>query len=520
MVETPSTDDGTAEGRYLRLQPYREAALRRARVASKLTIPSLIPPEGHNETSDLDTPYQGIGARGVNTLAAKLLLALFPPNASFFRLSVSAFAVEKSTKQKGLMAEIEKALTRVETEVMQRMEKTALRVPGFEALKQLIVAGNVLLFLRPDGSARVYRLDRYVVRRDPAGNVLEIVAKDVLDPRTVADVFKDEIELTPASHASKTVSVYTHIKRTDAGWEVYQECRGKEIPDSRGSYPLDKSPWIPLRFTRVDGEDYGRGHVEEYIGDLKSLEGLTAAVVEAAAVSSKVVFLVNPNGVTKVSSLAKAETGSFVAGNPADVQALQVQKFADLRVAQETMAAITQRLSFAFLMNTAIQRSGERVTAEEIRYMAGELEDALGGVYSILSQELQRPLVTRLLHQMTQEKAIPGLPKEAVGLTITTGLEALGRGHDLTKLRLFLSMAVEAANLPDEMNRDDYLTRVATAIGLNTDGLVKTREEVEALRAQQNAAAMVQQLGPKAMDIARDQMNPANAQNPAAAAGG
>ena len=43
---------------------------------------------------------------------------------------------------------------------------------------------------------------------------------------------------------------------------------------------------------RIDNEDYGRSYCEEFIGDLKSLEGLTEAMVEAAAATSKVVFLV------------------------------------------------------------------------------------------------------------------------------------------------------------------------------------------------------------------------------------
>ena len=47
-------------------------------------------------------------------------------------------------------------------------------------------------------------------------------------------------------------------------------------------------------------------------------------------------------------------------------------------------------------------RSAERVTAEEVRYMAQELETALGGVYSILSQEFQYPFVNLLLGRMEQ----------------------------------------------------------------------------------------------------------------------
>ena len=64
---------GTAESRYRQLEQSRQSFLDRARDCSELTIPSLIPPDVHNATSDLYQPYQGIGARGVNNLASKLL---------------------------------------------------------------------------------------------------------------------------------------------------------------------------------------------------------------------------------------------------------------------------------------------------------------------------------------------------------------------------------------------------------------------------------------------------------------
>ena len=67
---------GTAEQRYRQLEQTRQSYLDRARDCAELTIPSLIPPDVHNETSDLYTPFQGIGARGVNNLASKLSLAL------------------------------------------------------------------------------------------------------------------------------------------------------------------------------------------------------------------------------------------------------------------------------------------------------------------------------------------------------------------------------------------------------------------------------------------------------------
>jgi hypothetical protein len=227
---------------------------------------------------------------------------------------------------------------------------------------------------------------------------------------------------------NKSLDLYTYICRKDKNWEVYQEVKGMTIPKSGGTYPLDKNPFIPLRFTRIDGEDYGRGYVEEYIGDLRSLEALTRAIVEGAAASSKVLFLVRPNGTTKQSTLARAPNGAIVQGDAADVTTLQVQKYNDFRVAQETGARITERLSYAFLLNSAVQRNAERVTAEEVRYMAQELETALGGVYSILSQEFQVPLVKLLLAKLEANGKMPKMPKDSIKPQIVTGLEALGRG--------------------------------------------------------------------------------------------
>ena len=77
---------GTAEARYRQLEQTRQSYLDRARDCSELTIPSLIPPDVHNETSDLYTPFQGHGARGVNNLASKLSLALMPPNSPWLSL--------------------------------------------------------------------------------------------------------------------------------------------------------------------------------------------------------------------------------------------------------------------------------------------------------------------------------------------------------------------------------------------------------------------------------------------------
>lgn len=501
MTETAAT---TAAGRYQQLLASRTSVLNRARDASKLTIPALMPPDGHSEGSALPTPFQGIGARGVNNLASKLLLALLPPNSPFFRQVIDDFTLEKMTQRKGLRAEVEKALNKIERAVMSEIEATAIRVSAFEALKQLLVAGNVLLYLPPEGGMRVFRLDRYVVKRDPMGNVMEIITKEDISPDMVPEAIRTE----KVSSNEKTVCLYTRVLRNGNHWVISQEIKGQTVPGSRGTYPIDKCPWLPLRFTKIDGEDYGRGYVEEYYGDLVSLEALQQAIVEGSAAAAKVLFLVNPNGTTRMVDIAKSKSGDVKAGNAQDVTVLQLQKFADFQIAFKTIETIQQRLSFAFLLNTAIQRAGERVTAEEIRYMAGELEDALGGVYSILSQEFQLPLVKVITFRMERQKKIPTLPKGMVKPTITTGLEALGRGHDLNKLTTFANIASQVAALPEELNKGDFMMRVGTSLGIDMDGLVRTPEEIAAERQRGMMMQLLDRLGPKGMDILRDQLKP------------
>ena len=496
----------SAGARYRQLEAKREPFLRRARDAAKLTIPSLMPPASHTGESKLPTPFQGLGARGVNNLSSKLLLALLPPNSPFFRLTIDDYSLEQLTQKEGMRAEVEEALGKIERAVQAEIETSAVRVTAGETLKQLLVAGNALLYLPYEGGAKMYRLDRYVVERDPMGNVLDLIVKESISPKALPEEIRDEIEkgdLNP----DKTVDLYTRVTRVDNKWEVYQEVKDKIIPGTQGTYPIDKCPWIPLRFTKIDGEDYGRGYVEEYYGDLRSLESLTQAIVEGSAAAAKVLFLVNPNGVTQQRTLAEAPNGAIRTGDANDVSVVQVEKFADFRIAFETINAISSRLSYAFLLNSAVQRGGERVTAEEIRYMASELEDALGGVYSILSLEFQLPLVKALMHRLEKQKRIPTLPKGTVRPTITTGLEALGRGHDLNKLDLFLQGVMQTFGpevVAKYVNISDYLTRRATALGIDTKGLVKSEEELAAEQQQAQEAIMNQMLAEGGMNMAQE----------------
>jgi hypothetical protein len=284
---------------------------------------------------------------------------------------------------------------------------------------------------------------------------------------------------------------------------VVQEIDGVQIDgEYSGSYPKDKLPWLPLRFTYVEGEDYGRGFVDEYIGDLNSLDVLTEALRDGTVQGAKVVWIVSPNSTVRVEKLSKAENGAFVQGDINMIQPLRLDKQADFAVAERFIQQLTERLSFAFLLNTSVQRKGERVTAEEIRYMAGELDQGLGGVYSLLAEEFQLPVARLFEARMEFVRKVAPLPKEITSTTIVTGLDALGRGNDLQNLDSFLAGAAQLGGpevIGRYVNLGEYFKRRGAALGIDMGGLIRTDEELQAADQAAQQQQMISQLGPQAI---------------------
>ena len=393
----------------------------------------------------------------------------------------------------------EEQLSKLERRIVAYMETHQVRTTVWEALIQLIIAGNVLIFLPPaEGGMRIYRLNSYVVSRDGIGTVKEIVAKETLTYGSLP--LELQSKMNTEGKEDEAVDIYTHTYLEGDTYLSYQEIEGEIIAGSEQTYPKDACPWIALRLKKMDGESYGRSFVDEYLGDLKVLEALSKSVAEVSAVASNILYLVNPNAVTRISDLSKAKSGDFIRGKIEDIQVLQVNKTSDLQITQSAIQSIEGRLSYAFLLNSAVQRNAERVTAEEIRYVANELEDTVGSIYSILSQELQLPLVKRFMLQMTREGYIPDMPQGSQGVEplITTGIEALGRGHDLTKLDTFIRYAqVFPEAFQTRVKQGAILSQIATALGIDSSSVVKSEEEYqqEIMAAQQ--AQMEQQVAPQ-----------------------
>jgi hypothetical protein len=262
----------------------------------------------------------------VVNLSAKLIMALLPPQTSFFKLQVRDEKLGEMYDPQ-IKTELELSFSKIERMIMDHINASRDRVVLHQALKHVIVSGNALLYMGKDG-LKNYPLNRYVIDRDGDGNVTEIVTKEMVNREIVFG--KNIKKVTPVNQPmggvvssgiqDDEVEVYTWVRLDvqSGRWTWHQEAGDVVIPNSRSSAPKNASPWIPLRFNTVDGEAYGRGRVEEFLGDLKSLEALSQALIEGSAAAAKVLFLVSPSATTKPQTIAQAGNGAIVQGSVAN----------------------------------------------------------------------------------------------------------------------------------------------------------------------------------------------------------
>lgn len=523
---------GNARAAYEALQPERDNFRRMGEEASRLTIPSLFPPQGSISGTELYQPYQSLGSRGVNNLASKLLLAVLPPSFSFFRLTDNTPNIsELDAEATSLKKAVDEVLAqKVEPLVLRYVNAPKVRSPMFESLKHLVVTGNALVFfgLKLDDPVKVYPLDRYVVRRDPQGNVLEVVTRESISLSTLPPDIQSLLREAPTSSDPtytgnqsdpKVVDLFTHVVRREKSYEYYQQVGNIVLPKSQGTCPLDACPWLALRLITVDGESYGRGWVETCIGDLRAFDKLSQNMLDAAAIASLVKFAVNPAGVTRFAQVKDAPNGGSFPGRAEDVVPIQAVNMPNLTFVSQFMQSIHDRLEHVFLLNSAVQRNAERVTAEEIRFVANELETALGGVYSALSVELQQPIVRLFLARLKASGALKGLRTDLVNVLITTGVDALGRTQELQRHMTAAQLATQTIG-PEQfvqhINTLEWLKAIFVSMGLPTEKLVKTQEQIDeerqALQQQQAQNEIIKGATPEVTKGIVGQMTGQNAQ--------
>lgn len=490
----PIPPEGSIYERFRLLDTNRTSKLDRARDCSMLTIPSILPPEMWTEKDPLAQPSSSMPARGVTNLASRMLSALIPLNdLPFFQFEV------KTGEQ--LDPKIAAFLDVVAGQVYTKIIGANFRETVFSALQHLIITGDTIVVMEDDFNFRLIRQDHYVIRRDIVGVPVEIIHLEfIADPANTPALDTYDNTAVYGRKGYKTLFVRITYNKEKNNWSVRREdANGNMI--NEGSYTV--LPYSCLRWTAIPGENYGRSHCEEIYGDIQSCEAYTQAMLEGMAAASAFWIGVNPAGVTNIEDVAGRDNGSYISARREDVFTISPSDTLNPQI-QSVMAAVEamrREVSTSFLMSAGAIPSGDRVTATAVRMIGSELETILGGAFSSIARDMMQPIVERAVFLMIDQGLIdPRLATQfaedgVLSVEIITGLQALSRDSDLTKL---IQMGEMVRNLPPEsiatFKWDAYTTALVTALGLDPANWVKSEQEVQ----QEQQAAMAQQIAMQA----------------------
>ena len=493
--------EGSIEERYRTLDSARQAKLERSRRCAAMTLPELLPPQGWTEQNQLPMPYSSTASRGVSALSSRMLSALLPLNdMPFFSLGLKDGS-DPSPEADGYLESLS-------YQVYRKLSAKNLRETVYQLLQHLIVVGDCLLVIEDDLSYRTIRSDMYTVRRNVQGDVTEIIYIEyVSNPATMPAGEDNDFS---GSHGVEKRKGYTAVYVRcvwDEGkglWLCQKEKSGKIF--ETGEYSV--LPYAPLRWQGITGENYGRSHVESMMGDIQTLESYTEALIEGMAAGSSFWMGVDPSGVTELDDLAEASNGQWVPARQQDIFTLSPSTTMkpQLDATMKGVEMMRNEVGKGFLLNSAAMPTGDRVTATAIRAVGQELEQVLGGAFSAIARDMMVPIVKRAMFLMIDEGDIDErlakefTPDGVLSVDIVTGLQALSRENDLTKL---LQMGEMVRNLPEQaaanFRWDSYAQSLIQALGFDSRNWVKSEEEVmqeqQAQQMQQAQAQMAQQVG-------------------------
>lgn len=498
LTAPPGTDNYISNA-WEKMAEEKGDLIDRSRAYARWTVPAVMPAEnGSKDEQDKGSVLSG--ARLVNHLSNRVVDVMFPVSKPFFTVALTAEA-KVSLEQKAdpndlptFLAELTASTANLEKVAMRNMNLTRYRPKAILAAKHLIITGNALLKRMPSGDRVLYPIDRYSCRRDIEGNEIEVILHDKKQFKTFPKDMQTLIttNLEKAVKPEDDVILLTHyVKQTDGRWEIRQEADGINIGTKEVLAEKDYDLLL-LYWSLNPGENYGRGLVEDNAAIFHALDVTTEAANEMMAIVCDIKFFVRTGSqlAMDIENLNKSPRGSYFPGNEGDIHVPDLGNRQNLETILGAIQKWEQDLAQIFLLSKV--RDAERVTAEEIRLVANELESSFGGLYSLLALSWQQREADWIIAQTDIAGLLPG----ATGLldvVVTTGLESLSREGQLDNLRLAIGDLQMLQAVPEELRATINPLRFANFVFTNRSvditQFLQTEEEMQAETDRQMALA-------------------------------
>lgn len=475
--------------RFSEKDTARSGKMNRARQCAALSIPSILPPVGVTSEVVLPLPFQSDAARGTTKLASKITSVMMPlDDQPFFEFIAFNGGIEEP--------QVKQLLNQTATEVYRAMSKGNLRDTVYRAIQNLLIVGDVLLIAESIDTYRLIRLDQYVVERNVEGDPIELIYLTFV-PSKESDDYTYQAESIPTQEpywkpGFDTIFVRVYLDEETGKWIETREYRNGETAEAGGEY--DISPYMPLRWTHIDGENYGRSMVEEIYGDLNFLEAATESLTHALAAASSFWMRKRPGSSADNRDTEETPVGGWITANDEDVGCISPARVLSPQISamMETVNMYQKKVAEAFLNASASIPSGDRVTAAAIAMISSELSDGLGGPFITVARQTLEGTVNRSLSEMRRKQMIDPrfsdmLNKGILFVSVVTGLQSMNRSQQLSRL---FQLGEMMRNLPDQARArfkyEEFGRTLASALGFNPDHWVMTDEEMSEIQMTQS----------------------------------
>lgn len=494
----------TIKGTFMRLDGLRTERLEASEQFAYFTIPSVFPRTDTSDNSVGVGMLDSIGSAAANHFANKLVTTLFSPNRPFFRLMPDGSSPDVKAINEALegddeedkkaaklaMEDLRGKFVRVEKDSVRYLERIGYRTSATNAAKLLIITGDVVIRSTKGLPSVAYSMRDYVAQKDVAGRDTLLIIRDTVVYGTLSESQKDALAAGGKKdlNDSSEVSIYTRLKLTEDGrYHVTMAIEDVDLEDTNRFVTTKDSPFTHLSWNLSKGENYGRGLVEDFSGSFHIIDEFTNFQAKMGAKIADLKILVDPTAGVDVDQLNSSESGTYVAGKPGSVQNMASGLDAGMQYIENILNTHRRQISTAFLYQAGATRDAERVTAEEIRENAAELEIAHGGVYSRFASDWQTKAAYEALEGVEEK------PGDVVEPQIMTGMDSLSRTGEMQAVRIWMQDLSMLQTVPEDMRMwikgDQFTKYTAIQRGVDHGAFIKTAEEVQ---AEQEAAAAQQ----------------------------
>lgn len=468
--------DMTPSEFYERYSADRKQYETRAESICELTLPYAIRRDGTSGSTPMsDLHSQSFCGRAANTLKAKMGMALLPPSTSSFRIipdaeTMAAISMGEGSEQD--MADINRLIAGATTIINAELENQQVRESLFDIIVQLILVGSCIVEKVPNDGVVIHTLKNFVVDLDRKGRPLTMCIKETMKrlPEGITmPEEQDEYELF--------TMLYLSEEKPDT-WIMTQDIDGVLVGEE-ATYKTENLPFKYLGWTWMTGDYCHRPFAEDYLSDMESIDALSELMGDGSLIAGKNIIFVNERGGrTRKDTVANASNGDVIDGSAEDVTAFRSEKGQDLQIVAQYLAELKRELASSFLLNESATRDAERVTAEEVRFMAQELEtSSLAGIYSKLSKEWSGWIIDQIRNELK-------LDFGALTVNVITGLDALGRNVETQKLDGVMQR-LAGFELQSWIKEAELVNRIVSQAGVDSNNLIKTPDE----KQQEDAAA-------------------------------